>query len=521
MKRRVGIAVVLGLLLVFTARPVPAQDAGGGAGSASGSAPSSFNVRANALPVEIAISAPAALPLDVAAGLAYSGVSLNSQPLIVSEAAPVWVPLLGALGLLGGPGALFGIAAGLGPALVVGAPTLIGLPPLPIDTSLIPLGALVAPLSGLPVPTPPALGCFAYLPGDPSEASCGGPIQDVFGFKAQGASGHTEAEGDPDDPSSLKTKSSASAVGIDPAEGNTLAPFSAGVARSSAFADVKDGRAQGGAVTSLTEIEIAGVLRIPTLDSGITGALGGSKSNASVSERRCSLAGATIGGIPVELRPDGFVIADQATLPLPLSTVTAQLNGLLKQAGIVIGSGPADFGTIQVIPYPGETTQLAEDGTQLDTTFSCLQVHYNIPASGTDVKVTLGKVAMRILAFADEGLGSSDESFDSGAVSDDSSGVLDEGTSLDTSTGDLGGGLSLDTSTTPSQSIGSLPAPKAPTAGSGAPPPSSRSFRREAQAVAAVSWGIDGGWLAPFALLALAVPILAKSRRFSISGGNR
>ncbi|HEX4979565.1 MAG TPA: hypothetical protein VFV35_05825 [Acidimicrobiales bacterium] len=521
MKRPLAVGLAACLLLLV-ARPVLAQEdtgadptagtGGFGSGSTSSDAPATFNMRASALPVDVAISAPTALPLDVGAGLAYSGVSVNSQPLIVSEAAPVYVPLLGALGLLGGPSALFGIVAGLGPALVVGVPTLFGLPPLPVDPTLLPLAQILAPAAGLPVPTPPALGCFSYYPGEPHEASCGGPIQNVLGFEGKGASAATKSEGDPEDPASLRSESSAAVLGIDPAEGNTLAPFSAGLARSAASARIVEGRAEAGAATSVSDIEIAGVLRIPSLDTSVAAALDGTKDRAEVEERRCSLAGATIGGIPIEFRPDGFVIADQATLPVPLGAATQLVNRLLEQASIVIGAGPADPGVLQITPYPGETSTLAPDGTEFTTQFGCLEIRYRIPVSGTDVKITLGKIAMRMGAFAAEPF--DDSGFSAGDTGESES--TDLGGSIDTATGstDLGGDP-IDTSL--SGSVGGDP-PSPPEPGAGAPRPSSESFETSSSPISTATWGFDGGWLAPYALLALAIPILAKARRFSFGG---
>ncbi len=524
--KRLLTALVAALTLVIAAGPAIAQDAGSGSGSGSGSggagggstnAPDSFNMRASALPVDIAVSAPSALPLDVDAGLAYSGVSVNSQPLIIGEAAPVYVPLLGALGLLGGASSVFGIVGGLAPGLVIGLPTIVGLPPLPIDPTLIPLAQILSPLSAVPIPPIPELGCFTYYPGSPEEASCGGPIQSVFGFEGRGASATTKSTGKTDDPSSLQSKSSAAVLGIDPAQGNTLLNFSAGAARSAASADIQDGRAEAGASTSLADVSIAGAIRIASLDSSVTAALDGTKEHASFSDKRCALAGVTIAGVPIELRPSGFVLANQATLPVPLDAATSLVNSVLQQAHVAIGSGPVDPGILQITPYPGAPSTLADDGTEFNASFGCLQIRYRIPVSGTDVNITLGKVALQVGAYAaapfDDTSVSSDTgtSGDSGSTPDSS---LTAAPSTDLAT-DLGG------ASTSGGSTGSLPAPKPPKAGAGTPPVSSKSFSKSSSPIAASTWSMDGGWLAPFALLALAVPVLAKARRFSIPGGSR
>lgn len=506
-RARVVRAAVVGACMVFLVAPAGSRAAETSSGGAPGDAPASFDIAAAALPVAIELSAPSALPLDVSAGLAYSGVGVNSQPLIVSEAAPVYVPLLSAAGLLGGSGNLVAIVAGLVPGLVVGAPTVVGLPPLPVDPTLLPLGELAKPISTLPIPDPPPLGCSANLPGDPRESTCGGPVQDLFGFQGKAGSAHTVAGGDQGDPASLHSESSAAMIGIDPAPGQTLAPFSAGAGRSAAFGRVKNGRAEGGASTSTTEIEIAGAIRIPSLDSSITAALGGTAQTAAVSERRCSLAGMTIAGVPVELRPDGFDVAGQATLPAPLSQATELVNRALEQAHVVIGSsGSLDPGVLQITPYPGAKTQLSADGTALDTSFGCLELRYRIPVSGTDVKITLGKASLRMSAFPQDSGGSLETAGGepAGSVPEAGPGAIDVGAGE-------GGGSSLAASTAPLPPVS--PPPAAPVPGSGAGRPSATPFRRQVLA-AQQTWQIP---YAPFALLVLAGPLLVQARRLSLT----
>src|SRR5690606_35608420 len=161
---RFALAVVVSLAAV---QPVPAQ-------AQVATAPDSFSIDTAATGLLIEVSAPAALPLDVVAGVSYAQVGVNSQPRIQSTAAPVFVPLAQDLALLGGTSGVLGIAARLGPGLVVGLPTLVGLPPLPIDPGIVPVDPLASFLTGLPVPPPPPLGCTSNLPDEPQEAECGG-----------------------------------------------------------------------------------------------------------------------------------------------------------------------------------------------------------------------------------------------------------------------------------------------------------------------------------------------------------
>lgn len=499
---------VLSASTVLLLIPFRAAAADSITGATSGDAPASFDLSASALPVDIELSAPSALPLDAEAGLAYSGVGVNSQPLILSEAAPAYVPLLSATGLLGGSGNLAAIVVGLAPGLVVGAPTLVGLPPLPVNPTLVPLGELAKPISGLPIPNPPPLGCSANLPGDPRESSCGGPVQNLLGFDAKAASAHTVAGGTADDPASLHSESSAAMVGVDPAVGQTLVPVSAGGARSAAFGRVQNGRAESGAATSTTEISIGGVVRIPSLDSSVSAALGGTPQSAAVSERRCSLAGATIAGVPVEFRPDGFVIASQATLPVPVSEATDLVNKALEQAHVAIAStGRLDPGVLEITPYPGPKSRLSPDGTALDTSFGCLELRYRIPVSGTDVKVTFGKTSLRMSVFGhDLGTGSVTGAGGSGSVSASALSLSDAGT--------VGGESANSGSGSPSAlpSVGGSP-PAAPTPGAGSDRPSATPFVRSAITTQR-SWRFP---YSPLALLVLAGPLLIQARRVSFT----
>src|SRR5690606_29842183 len=77
--------------------------------------------------------------------------------------------------------------------------------------------------------------------------------------------------------------------------------------------------------------------------------------------------------------------------------------------------------------------------------------------------------------------------------------------------GGSAGAVDLDVTTAPDAG-GDFSLPEVPEAGGDAPPLSERPF---ASAVQAAGWGIDGGWLAPFALLALAIPLLTKARTFA------
>lgn len=76
---------------------------------------------------------------------------------------------------------------------------------------------------------------------------------------------------------------------------------------------------------------------------------------------------------------------------------------------------------------------------------------------------------------------------------------------------DLGGGTGPDVPSSPAAGDG-FTLPEVPEAGGEAPPLSDQPF---ASSVQSAGWGIDGGWMAPFALLALAIPLLTRARTFA------
>ncbi len=113
--RRVRAAVAAVAVLAAAVAPRAAQTQELGAASA----PDSFNVDIAASPMVLEMSAPAVLPLDGAASVAYSQVGINSQPQVQSTAGPVYIPLLSDVGLLGGPAGVLSTVIRLAPGLVV------------------------------------------------------------------------------------------------------------------------------------------------------------------------------------------------------------------------------------------------------------------------------------------------------------------------------------------------------------------------------------------------------------------
>jgi len=487
LRHRLGIAALVTLGAVA---PVPA-------GAQVASAPDSFSIDAAATGMLIEVSAPAALPLDVLAGLSYAQVGVNSQPRIQSTASPLFVPLLQDVGLLGGTSGVLGIGVRLAPGLVIGLPTLIGLDPLPIDPGLLPVEPLAELATSLPVPAVPPLGCTSNLPADPREAECGGGAQDFFGFRVGAASARTVADGDPEDLATLSSQSDASVAGVAPSGGQPIAAVSAAAMGATARGAIVEGRATAAASASVGGLDLAGQLRIAGVEARYAGATAGS---AETLEERlgCDIAGAELAGERIALGTETITIPGQQ-ISNPLADALGALTGL--PSGQL---GPADLGTVTITPNPAPVVEVAADGTAVERRFGCLEIRYRILASGTDVRITLGNIAVSLNA-------ANDQAFDGG---DTGGAELDAGGSVDlggSSTGDLG---SVDLGgATPTPAVGDdFALPEAPEAGGDAPEPSEEPF---ATAVQTAGWGIDGGWLAPYALLALAVPLLAKARTFA------
>jgi hypothetical protein len=481
---RVGTRCLAAAACILSGLFAPAVEAQTGGGAA----PDAFDVDASAVPVLIGASAPSALPLDVTAGVGFSGAKLNSQPKGTAEAAPGYVPLAGALPLLGGPGALPRIAVRLLPGLLVGFPTIVGLPPVPVDPTLIPTPDVPV----FPAPPAPPLECIASVPGDTAPISCGGPTQDILGFTMGAASGTASAQGDPNDASTMRVDAAVRGGGFAPAPSNSLIPITAGSIASSATSSIKDGRVVAGVSTAVQDVFMFDSIKIPSMKTSISAALDGTPENASVTGERCTITGATVAGVPVTIDGDGVHAATQnQPLGAVLDPGGKLVQDTLNQLGVSLKTlaGSADPGRGQVAGFPGEAT-VSEDGTHVSASLACLQVSYRVPTSGSVFAFTFGTANLNMQAFTavapPSTLGASSSSVAPGASGSTASGastVLPAGKSA----------------------ASAVPAPSAPIAGAGAPAPSATPFKK-----------VGFGWkipYPPFGILALSVPLMIWCRR--------
>ena len=490
-------SILASSLIAMSVMPVPAS-------AQTVEAPDSYSVQAAGTGLLIEVSAPAALPLDVVAGIAYAQVGVNSQPRVQSTAAPVFVPLTGSLGLLGGTSGVLSVVIRLLPGLVVGFPSLVGLDPLPVDPSLLDVGPVADAAADLPLPAPPELGCTSQYPDEPREVECGGGVQDLLGYRVGAASARSSSAGVEDDPSSLSSRSDARAVGITPGATLPLLPISAGAVAATSESKVIDGRITAVSSAGVSDLDLAGLLEIESVQASFSGALGGTADSLQ-EQFECNIVGARAGGQDLELGTDAITIGGEDTA-VGGGAVEGVVNDLLGLLGGEVG--PADLGTITVLPNPEPVTEISDDGTALSRRFGCLEVRYRNVTSGTDVRLTLGNVTVAMTAV-------NDEPFAPAPASEGSSPSAPSGSSAVASGG---GGLSTTgggpAPSAPSSDASESALPAAPDPGSAAPSPVPETFIRTASIP---GWGIDGGWLAPFALLALAIPLLVKSRRLTFS----
>ena len=325
--RRLVAAVAAVAALAVTAPPVPAGADG------TPSPPDSFSVTASAAPIDSLSAVPTALALQAETGIAVSSLKLNGQPFITASASPLYVPALAAL-------------QG---------------------------GDQVAALAS----------CTANFPGDPHEASCGGPGQSSGGLDVGAASGHALAQANADDPSATRGEAAAHVAGAG------LGVASSGSVASAVSGYLDGGRLVGGASSALDDVLIAGVLRIGSIRSDISGALGGEPGTGALTTS-FDVAGASIGGIPVDIDEQGVHVQDTGLLAGALDQLQAAVNGLLAQAGL----------SIDVVP--ARTEDLPDDGTTLSAASGGLAINFDQPTSGVFVHLLLARstLSMSAVRFA-------------------------------------------------------------------------------------------------------------------------
>lgn len=333
----------------------------------------------------------------------------------------------------------------------------------------LPLADAAPVLFGLP-PLPASTSCASYFPGEPHEVSCGGPAQGAGGLSTAAASGHASSSGDPRDPTQLRAE--ASTRGTDLHSGPEVpAVVVIGEISSAADAGANEGRMAAGASTDVSRISVADVLTIESVTSSVSGAVGGTPGTAS-QQASLTISGARVAGVPVTIDNGGVTVSDQHAPGLVATQ--QQLNGALAAAGL------------QVRTVPGAEPVAAPDGTKVQVTSGGLQITFSDPQGATAFTMSIGESVLRMQGFPPP-------SPTPAPAAATTSKVLP---------------ATVPASSPPEPQ----PVPPPPAAGGTSPAPSTQPFVQAAGV--AVGWGIP---YPPFALLVLALPLLAWGRRLTFT----
>lgn len=360
--------------------------------------PSDWDVNVGSLPVSIRASVPPALPIDVAAGAGFSGVKIASVPFGLATAGPVYAPVVDALGLLGGTGALVPIAVQLVPSLLLGAGTIFGLPPLPIDPGVFPS----VPLPALPSPDLPIVQCSAEFPGDPREVTCGGPQQGLMGYRLSASSGTASITGDPSDTDTVDARSASRVAEMTNDEGFTFLPMSVGGSKASSRVQVVGEAIEASTAFAVSDVDILdGLVTIGSVRSGVAATLTGRPNEQALDRTVCNIVDMRVAGVPVEVGTDGITVVDTAA-DNPVAGLVGDLaSGLGELAGQTLDalSLPMDVGRLDIRALPLNEPRIGDDGATLETSVACLEIVYTIEASASSVAVTVGQASVKMSAY--------------------------------------------------------------------------------------------------------------------------
>lgn len=345
-----------------------------------------FTVDASASPVVADLSLPTVLPLELQLGLARSAVKIDNQPLMVVDAAPLYVPITAALGLLGGAAGLSDLVQKLLPQIILGLPTILGKPKFTFDPKILPLPK-IPDLSKAPFEK---YGCTAYFPGDPHTAACGGPVHGVLGMTVRSSSGEASAAGDTDDRSKTQADSVTKIVGLS----NSFLPISIGSVESSVSTRVVNGRVVTSTQTLMSDVNVLGLVKFASLRSGATAALGGTAESVSSGQQECQITEAKVADVPVTVSATGVQVDAAAAEATGLQAAAGPgrwvlnhvVSDVLRQLGVVVRGASSPKPTI------------AADGSSIDVLSDCLEISWAAPQSGSRVVINVGQNAIKLSA---------------------------------------------------------------------------------------------------------------------------
>lgn len=258
----------------------------------------------------------------------------------------------------------------------------------PVD---VPLGAAFG-LLGIPVELPTS--CQAFYPGTPT-VDCGAVPGDAPGSIVGVGSGHAEANGEPDEITSVKASATAASSSVK----STL--YRLGAGQSTASTDVDDGRLVARAAVKAADLRLAGgALQLNGLSSYARAESTGERDGAVAAADLAITDGSIAGVVPFTVNDAGIMFRFPGVPPVPVvgvalplppgdQTIPGPLADALRQALAPVTARLTPLG-IEMKVVPGDET-ISDDGTTAHALSAALQVTYRLPNSANRVTVEVGR----------------------------------------------------------------------------------------------------------------------------------
>ncbi len=392
---RRALGATLGALI---ASGLPIVGPSAGAEAPEVALPDSYQMAATAKPFSLSLSAPAVLPIFVDVGLGVSSAQLNNQPYAMADAAPFYIPLLGALDLLGGPE---GLVRDFLPEILLGIPSLWGGDTLPLDPeTVIPpeVAAYLNELMAIGIPKLRAASCTAFWPQEPREVECGNPVSILDAIRIKEFNGKAVNATLPGSTRHVSTHAESDIRNIASADAGGLLPsFKVGRISSYVFGEPEGALLTGGAGVKVEDIDVLGVLKIDSVETSMTASMSGEEGSGVSELKPCEVKGLKLFGMPAKVTDHGLEFGEDLGL---LGGVARRVFGedrngedfaekvqaALKKAGVSI-------------EVRGTRSSRSEpDGSVAEMSGACVSIGVDIPVSSTQIKINIGDVGMKMSA---------------------------------------------------------------------------------------------------------------------------
>lgn len=343
---------------------------------------------------------------------------------------------------------------------------------------------------GVPEPPPEARPwCYSYFPVEPAEASCGAPVHDGGAFRIVAGRGHTATTGDDADARTLRSTASTGLAGL------TAAFLTIATATSAAAAGAESDRITGTATTEVEGLSVSGVLHVNGLRSRVTGALGGTPGSGTV-ERDLIVSGVKVGDVPVTVDGEGVHVMKKSLTP-GLVGLEAQVNQVLASAGVAVRTLPAMPAEVAA---DGRTLRVSSGG--LLVTFTHSEAAFSVVLGQSNLQLAASRREPPILSGPAE-------------VAPALPRPVPEVSHPPSPVPPVSFVRAAKPDPAPNALLGEASsAPPLPPASDG--PPVEPRLSRSRTAPPAQNWSIP---FAPFAVLALLVPLLVQARRLALVPG--